>query len=294
MTFTEVLPFDAPRDEWLAARQTGIGSSDIAGVLGQSSFSSPYACWWSKVGPVVDDEPSEQMRWGTRLEPVICDAWSEETGIATTRVGLCRNLDRPWQMATPDRLTADRGLLETKNVNAYNIDEWDGDEIPLKYLLQTTQQMDVLGVDHGYVAALIGGAELRMFTLTPDPEIVKIIRERGAEFWSLVQNMTPPPTDGHDATTAAIKHRWQIVDPDKVAVLGPEWLSRLDQREVHKLDATHASLACFAIDNELRDLMGDATHASCTDLLVAKWLPRKDGVRVLNVVDSQKRKEFTL
>lgn len=291
--YVQVLNPDAPRADWLAKRQTGIGSSDIAGVLGQSSWQSPYSIWWSKVGPVEDDPPSEQMLWGLRLEPAICDAWTETTGIATKRVGLCRSLDRPWQMATPDRLTADGGVLETKNVNAYDLEEWDADTIPLKYLLQVQQQMDVLGVDHGYVAALIGGAELRPFEVTPDEEIVGIIRERGAEFWSLVESMTTPPTDAHDATTAAIKRRWMTPDdPEATVVLDPSWLVRLNEREVLKLDAKNSTAAAVAIDNALRDAMGAATHAAAAGLLVAKWQPRKDGVRVLNVIDSLKRKEF--
>lgn len=293
-SFVQVLDADADRTSWLAARQSGIGSSDIAGVLGQSSWQSPYSIWWSKVGPVEDEQPSEQVQWGIRLEPIICDAWSDQTGIATTRVGLCRNLDRPWQMATPDRITADGGVLETKNVNSFNGDEWDSDTIPLKYLLQVTQQMDVLGRDHGYVAALIGGAELRTFEVTPDPEIVAIIRERGAEFWQLVLSQTAPPTDGHDATTAAIKKRWMTPDdPEAIVTLGPEWLDHLDRREVLKLDIKNATAASVAIDNGLRDAMGAATHAVCMGALIAKWQPRKDGVRVLNVIDSAKRKEFT-
>lgn len=293
LSYVEVLPWDAPRLEWLKVRQSGVGSSDIAGVLGQSSWSSPYACWWDKVGPLQDDEPSEQMKWGVRLEPIICAAWSEETGIATERVGLCRSSERPWQMATPDRVTADGGLLETKNVNAYDLDEWDSDTVPLKYLLQTTHQMDVLGVDHGYIAALIGGADLRMFTLTPDPEIVAVIRERGAAFWELVLSATPPPTDSHDATSTAVKRRWATPDdPESFAVLSPDWIDRLTEREAHKLDEKHARASIVAIDNALKNEMGAATHAVCRSLVVAKWRPRKDGVRVLGVVPPEKRREI--
>ena len=292
--YVEVLPADAPRDLWLAARQTGIGSSDIAGVLGQSNWQSPYSVWWQKVGPVEDDEPTERMKWGSRLEPVIADAWSDTTGIATSRVGMCRNIDRPWQIATPDRLTADGGLLETKNVNAFDLDEWDADTIPLKYLLQTTHQLDTLGLDHGYVAALIGGAELRTFELTPDPEIVAILRERGAEFWRLVETATAPPTDASDATSDAIKRRWAVPDgEDARVVLGHEWIGRLDQREIHKVDLANITAACVGIDNALKDAMGTATHAVCMGQLVATWKPRKDGVRVLNVPASDKRKELT-
>lgn len=292
MSYVEVLGPDAPRAEWLAARQTGIGSSDMAGVLGQSNWQSAYSVWFSKVGPVEDDEPSERMKWGTRLEPVICDVWSQETGIGTRRIGLCRNADRPWQLATPDRLTDDHGLLETKNVNAYDVDEWDSDTIPLKYLIQITHQMDVLGVDHGYVAALIGGAELLTFELTPDPEIVAVIRERGAAFWRLVETVTPPETDGSDATSQALKRRWQPNDGE-IKVLHPSWLERIDWRVHHKAEIAENEQVCKETENALREALGTATHAVIDGQVVATWKPRKDGVRVLSVVDPSKRKELT-
>jgi putative phage-type endonuclease len=292
--YIEVLPPDADRAEWLAQRQAGIGSSDIAGVLGQSTWASPYSVWWSKVGPVTDDEPTEQMKWGIRLEPVICEAWSERTGIATTRIGLCRSVDRPWQMATPDRLTADGGLLETKTASAYDIDEWDDDTIPLKYLLQITHQMDVLGVDHGYLALLLGGSDFRVWDVPLDGEIVGIIRERGAAFWQLVESRTTPPTDGHDATTTAIKRRWGIPDdPEATVVLDADWIRRLNDRELLKVDIAVATKACTGIDNALREAIGAATHAVAAGLAVATWKPRKDGVRVLNITASDKRKELS-
>ena len=49
------------RDEWLAIRRTGIGSSDIAGVLGLSPWASPYTVWADKRGRVPPVEQTEAM-----------------------------------------------------------------------------------------------------------------------------------------------------------------------------------------------------------------------------------------
>jgi len=293
--YTQILPTRVPRSEWLAARRSGLGSSDIAGVLGQSSWASPYSVWWDKVGPLQDtDGATESMRWGQRLEPVIAQVWSEQTGIRVKRIGLCRSNSRPWQLASPDRMTSDRGVLEVKIASGWDHDQWDADTIPLKYLLQTIHQMDVLGLDHGYLAVLIGGNELRAFDVPLDPVIVAVIRERGEQFWQLVQSRTAPPTDFHDATTAAVKARWAVPDEDGArVVLDPDWLDHLDGREWRKTDAGALTAACTATDNALREAIGAATHAICAGQLVATWKPRKDGVRVLNVIDSVKRKELT-
>lgn len=292
--YVEVLPHDTDRQEWLAARKSGLGSSDIAGVLGQSSWASPYSVWWDKVRPDVnteDDGGTEQMRWGQLLEPVIADEWTERTGIVTSRLGLSRSVARPWQMASPDRLTADGGVLEVKTCSAWDRDEWDKDTIPLKYLLQVTHQMDVLGVDHGHVAVLIGGAELLLFDVALDAEIVEVIRTRGAAFWQLVENRTPPVTDFHKATTEALKSRWSVPD-DAVAVLDAEWLSRLDERERRKAEIARLTQEVAGIDNALREAIASNTHAVCAGMAVASWKPRKDGVRVLNVTESSKRKDL--
>lgn len=294
--YVELLPPDAPRAQWLAVRQTGIGSSDIAAILGQSGWATPYSVWWDKVGPVNEDNDgkNESMRWGQLLEPIVADEWTLRTGIETTRIGVCRNSDRPWQMATPDRLTADGGLLECKTASSWLEDEWAGESVPIKYLLQTTWQMDTLGVDHGYMAVLIGGQEMRIFDVPLDLEIVAVIRERGAAFWRLVEAGTAPPTDGLDPTTEALKVRWSEPEPDKIVVLDSEWLDQLDWREQHKADIAEATQASKAIDNALREACGNATHAVCNGLLVATWKPRKDGVRVVNIVASDKRKEMAL
>lgn len=293
--FTRVLPADAPRDRWLTARKTGIGSSDIAGVLGQSTWASPYAIWWDKVRPDLDtdDAGSEQMRWGQLLEPTIAAEWSVRTGIPVRRCGLVRSTTRHWQIASPDRLTADGGVLEVKCASGWDHDQWDADTIPLKYLLQTTHLMDVLGADHGHVAVLLGGNELRLFDVPLDQEIVGIVRDRGAAFWEQVTSRTPPPTDAHTATTAALKDRWATASGESV-VLHSRWLARLDERETAKDDIAALDTRCAAIDNELRDAMGEATEAVSGGLGVASWRPRKDGVRVLKVTPAAKRKELAL
>lgn len=288
----EVLPWDAPRADWLRERKTGLGSSDIAGVLGQSSWASAYSIWWDKVRPDVnteDDGGTEQMRWGQLLEPVIADEWSQRTGVETSRLGLSRSVDRPWQMASPDRMTADGGVLEVKTCSAWDRDEWDKDTIPLKYLLQVTHQMDVLGVGHGHVAVLIGGAELLLFDVALDTEIVEVIRSRGAAFWRLVESKTPPETDFRKATTSALKSRWSVPE-DAIAVLDAEWLFRLDERERRKAEIARLTEEVTGIDNALREAIAGNTHAVCAGLSVASWKPRKDGVRVLNVTESSKRK----
>lgn len=291
---TEVLPYGTDRDVWLAARQTGIGSSDIAAVMGQSNWASPYSVWCDKTADtVIDNPPSEAMEWGLLLEPVIAAQWARRNSNTVRRVGLCRNPDRAWQIATPDQLCgcASAGVLETKTDAGWNTGDWD-EQIPLKYLLQLLWQVDCLGVDHGHLAVLLGGNELRSYDVEPNPDITQVMRDTGERFWQSVLDRTEPDVDATNATTAALKRRFELPDGG-VTVLDFDWIDRLDGRETDKTTIALLEQQTALVENQLRQAMGPATHAVCAGQKVATWLPRKDGVRVLRIAAAASRKDVT-
>lgn len=47
-----IVEHHATESEWLAARQSGIGASEAAAVLGFSKFASPYSVWGRKTGRI--------------------------------------------------------------------------------------------------------------------------------------------------------------------------------------------------------------------------------------------------
>jgi putative phage-type endonuclease len=98
---------DASREEWLEARQAGIGASEIAAVMGISPYDSPFSLWWRKRNNWGADVNAE-MSTGTFLEDTIA-AWFIQHGdpnenLVFERSGLYHHPDRAWQLATPDRL----------------------------------------------------------------------------------------------------------------------------------------------------------------------------------------------
>ena len=48
----EILPYNALEQAWLAQRNSGIGASEVAAVLGESTYYSPYSLWARKTGRV--------------------------------------------------------------------------------------------------------------------------------------------------------------------------------------------------------------------------------------------------
>jgi putative phage-type endonuclease len=161
-----------------------------------------------KIGAAPPVAENAAMRWGTRLEPIIAEAYSEESGhtfIAAQK--FLRSAENPWMLATLDRVRDDGRIVELKCVGARSAHLWGeagSDEIPDFYLCQVLHQMIVAGTDVVDVAALIGGNDLRLYTVRRDEDIAARIVSVEAEFWSRVLRRDPPPPDyGRDGAALA-------------------------------------------------------------------------------------------
>src|SRR5215213_7291573 len=86
--------------EWLRE----LTASKVAAVLGLSPWDSPFSLWYAMATGVDLQRPTAAMERGHYLEPAIC-AWLADRFELATRPGGCwRNHERPWQVASPDRL----------------------------------------------------------------------------------------------------------------------------------------------------------------------------------------------
>lgn len=167
-TAVRVLPADADRDTWLAARRDGIGSSDVAAIVGATDHSTPLHVYLDKRGVLVDEQ-NEPMLWGTLLEDTVAREWARRNRSVIRRVGLVANEELPWMLATLDRQVLECPMnrdvreacaLEVKCRNAFTSSKWRRD-VPDDVLAQTIWQMAVTGYRHIHVAVLIGGSDYR-------------------------------------------------------------------------------------------------------------------------------------
>ena len=68
------------REEWLEIRKSGIGSSEVATIVGLNPWETPYQLWRRKTGL---DEPKQEnaaMRNGHHLEDAVSRMWHDATG----------------------------------------------------------------------------------------------------------------------------------------------------------------------------------------------------------------------
>lgn len=253
-----LLRADAPREAWLRYRRSGIGSSDASTVLGLNRWSSPYVVWAEKRGLLPPEPQNEAMELGHLLEPVIVGRWSEKSGIPIRKAGLMANRDRPWQLASVDRLAACGGIVEAKTLSYRVAEEWDDGQTPDHAEVQVQHQMAVTGRDHAHVVGLQDGRTWLERLIRRDDDLIPDMVKIETEFWAMVLDGVEPPIDGSAMTTDALNARWPALAETEI-VLPADAVALIEARDEWRIKAKASLLVADGYDNEIRALMGDAT-----------------------------------
>jgi putative phage-type endonuclease len=195
----QILAAGADHDLWLATRRTGIGASDVAGVLGLSPWTTPLRVYLDKRGLVGELDLTEEMEWGHRNEESVAQKWSDVHGIEVRTTGTWRSRQWPWLLANPDRVLANGEGLECKTADKSYLDDWI-DEPPLHYVVQCVACMAVTGARRWHLAALVGGNRYFDFVIERDENDIATVVNRTRTFWEqhFLAEVPPPvqPTAG--------------------------------------------------------------------------------------------------
>lgn len=264
----------------LETRRHGIGSSDIAAICGLSRWASPIDVFLDKVNGSRLVENTIPMRMGHALEPLIADLYHEQTQFRLETCSTLVHNERPWQLATPDRIAWFDGnpfkVIECKK--AWNSDGWgeEGtDQVPQDYLVQTQWQMDVTGLDEADIAVLMGH-RFAIYSVRKDDELCEFLRAVAYNFWhNNVLAKEPPPIDGSESTKQYLaslypQHDKVMLEPDDDCNQVAVKLARVNE-EIETL-TEKADL----LKNQLREFIGDA-HGIQGDVWKATWGRCKDG-----------------
>lgn len=244
--------------EWLADRRKGIGGSDVATILGLNKWKSPYQLWLEKTDQItLDDNAGEAAYWGTALEPLVANRFSEVTGKKVRRRNqVFEHTDYPFLRANIDRdIVGEDAILECKTANQFLAKEWEGDEIPLQYICQVQHYMNVLDREYSYFAVLIGGQRFIWKRIDRDQEAIDAITERLVEFWEEnVLKMIPPEIDGSDATSEFL--RKQYADPGENEIELPSRFDELTKlKNDYKDRMKELKMKCDEVDNQVIQLL---------------------------------------
>lgn len=263
------------RESWLAGRRNGVGASEIAAVLGESSYGdSPYSVYCSKVyGDDPDAELSESAEWGLLLEPVIREVYARKTGRTVEFFRSHTVFVHPvysWARASLDATQiahdgpfADygRGSLQIKTAAAEARRLWR-EGPPLQYQIQLQWEMFVAGLSWGSLVCVFGGQRFAgPFDFESDPAFLSRVVPAVAAFWARVERRDPPDVDGAEGTADALKR--QFPADDGSVHVGDEtfrrWADRLDRV---KQRIARAEKVERELTNRIRQRMGAAKSAT--------------------------------
>lgn len=219
------------RDEWLALRQSGIGGSDIAAILGVSPYATAYDVFQSKTQPLNADAMSEFAYWGTVLEDTVAREFAKRSGLKVQNVNfMMRHPVHTFAVANIDRAIVNRDIagnvrykdgklttdqiVEIKTASEYVGKNWgneDSDEVPDQYQCQAQWYMGVTDTQVCHMAVLIGGNKYRQYKIERNQDLIDVLFETAHDFWhnNVLAGVEP------DATTLQnAKDKYPRHDPD--------------------------------------------------------------------------------
>ena len=254
--------------EWLAARRAGVTATDIVTILGLSTHDSVYSLYWRKLGQVPDEPDRDRWALGRHMEPYIAEKWAEASGVLIRKApgmyakpvmrdgGLYQSGDRPWQLATPDRIHYEgkddiSEPVELKSWADADRKSWEAGP-PAAVRAQLLWQMDTLDSSVGYWAVVfLPSGRFQHGVIEHDPAFIpdgpdveypcpvcqdiRLMRTAGEEFYRrLTLELPPPDLDNSAATLAALRARFTKADGKTAEVDGTVYAAWSDAKDVLK------------------------------------------------------------
>jgi putative phage-type endonuclease len=249
-----------PYAEWLEWCRKGIGGSDSSVICGINQYKSPIELWLEKTGQMPYQEAGEAAYWGTQLESLVRAEFTKRTGIEVIELdAILQHDEHEFMFANLDGLcncpTHGKCVFEAKTASAYKLADWE-DKIPDEYMLQIQHYIAVTDCVGAYVAVLIGGNTFKWRYIPRDDEIISMLIQLEGDFWEHVQNNTPPPLDGSEATARFLGEKFSNSNDTRIA------LPATAEELIYQYAAADAKVCEFSeqkqlAENLLKNMLGE-------------------------------------
>lgn len=255
--------------EQLELRRTGIGGSEIAALVGEDAFSSPFDIWLSKTQGWVRPS-SPDMERGTFLEAGIADWYAHRTGSVLVESATHRHAAVGIAFCTPDRFERVGDVFRLISIKAPRRgDAWGKagtDDVPPGYLLQLQWEHAVCSshssssmflADDMRLAALVDG-DLRIYEIKADLELQAWLLEYAQEWWARhVVGGVQPPLDGSSEANRWLRSKFpRDTAPIRSATMAED-LGMLELRDV-EADLARLEGEAETLKLALMQAIGDA------------------------------------
>ncbi|WP_299079101.1 YqaJ viral recombinase family protein [uncultured Paraglaciecola sp.] len=280
---------------FLEKRRLGIGGSDVAAILGKSTFKTAVDVWREKLGEVKYEELSPcdtktaSRYWGKILEEPIIKEYEKEKITDVIRgkeYGQLVHPEYPWLIANIDGIakTKERGdvLLEVKNWDHDRYEKWGeegSDQIPLDYTFQVHHYLNVTGMYEADVAIRLKGV-LKFFHIKRSQELIDGFHQALKNFWfiNVQKKIAPKPQDLPDVNKLyphSVKTKKQATEDIILAVTNARTLRDEISGKERELKENKLKIA---------SCMGSCDTLVAGNERLVTFNQRKDGVRVLKVI----------
>lgn len=274
------------REEWLDVRKSGIGSSEVATIVGLNPWETPYQLWRRKKG--LDEPKAENaaMRNGHHLEDAVSRMWVDATGREVIKRSaidwIIRDNDRPYLQVSPDRTywlgesrsPEDKGILEIKTTRM----KVEADDLPKYWFCQLQYQLGVAGYTQGSLAWLSAGQgfDFGYQDLTLVPDFYGWLVEEVTKFWQdcIIGGKEPSAVSVKDVLLKYDRH----TDGKRVECSEEVYNAYLQLREVRKeIDSLDARKE--ALEETIKMAFGDAEALSYGGDTIATWKAPKPSAK---------------
>lgn len=277
-------------------RAAFLGGSDIGAILGVSKYRSGIDVWLEKTGKRADTKDSFALRFGSFAESFIADEYALLTGESVVEhpqglvhpnysfcVGhidrfVLEKRDQP--LFNKDGTLNAKKLLECKTANHFTQSDWGEpgtDAIPLPYLCQCLWYLSITNLPEIDVAVLLGGSDLRVYTITRDLELESLMFDKAVFFWAEhVQKDIPPKPQSIDDCQALFQRSCS----GKTIEANPETLNLIRQLKALEAQTQVEKEQIDQIKQALMESMADAEVLTYLGKPVITWKTPKPSYRI--------------
>lgn len=266
---------------WNDSRKHGIAISEISAIMGLNPWKSPIQVFMDKMGMSEDSDDNLAMKLGRKLEPVIGELFTEETGLRITGGELTAHPQRPLILGTPDFLILDENSgMEAKSTGFLKHDEWGPqmtDMVPMHYLMQCHGYMAVTNRQTWYLSLLVGGnREFRIYKIARDLEVENRMLDFAEDWYQThIVGQTAPELDATKSSDAYLKRMFPKHKVDDLLAATDEQRRLMEELAVKRDKLKDLELQTTLIENQLRAEIGDAAGLVCNGYK-ATWKSNRD------------------